>query len=270
MGVIIWTYNYNLTEIKMHYYWNYWNGHLEQFEFEMIKIKNSFENWTSGRILPASSYETIYNNLYIKFGEKEKDEKELFKEDEKWIQFLCSSCVDKCLLDNHLIFKIPLLNIIFENFKELSENHPALVANVLSLIGYVVSSNIVIPNSHLSSYGRYYQLSKTSFFDVLTFNLWISWISFQESFRTSFKNFNSTILDVYYWGHSSTILAIPLPNFISYPKDYNFWEEVLLLPSPNPNGTIEENSSLIKSHTVTTNKFMTFGSSISTVVLMLL
>ncbi|CAG8544579.1 1976_t:CDS:2 [Cetraspora pellucida] len=206
IGVIIWTYKN--SGIKMHYYWNYWNNRLEGFEFERIRFKSLLKDWTPGRILPASSYETIYMNLNIKFG---KEEKQLFKiflednikeefyltcygnilmktfikfNDDKWIRFLGDSCMNKFVQDNnHFISKISLLCIIFENFKELSENYPTFIASTLSMIGFVVTSNIVIPNStssHLSSYGIYYQLSKTSILDTLISRFWNYWIGFYE------------------------------------------------------------------------------------------
>ncbi|CAG8770898.1 2363_t:CDS:1, partial [Cetraspora pellucida] len=274
IGVIIWTYRN--SEIKMHYYWNYWNDRLEQFEFEMIKFKNFFKKWTPGRILPASNYETIYKNLDIKFG---KEEKKLFKtflednireefyltcygkilmktfielNDDKWIRFLGGSCIEKCLRDNnHLISKISLLSIIFENFDELSDSHPAFIASTLSSIGFVLPSDIITPNSsssHLSSYGNYFHLSKTSLLDRLISNFRIYWISFQQSFQINFENFQKNnhffrnfivnpivnpIIGFYSESHSSTILAIPLPSFVSYPKHYNFWKE-LLFPVSNP------------------------------------
>ncbi|CAG8531777.1 9678_t:CDS:2 [Cetraspora pellucida] len=281
IGVIIWTYRN--SEIKMHYYWNYWNNRLEGFEFERIKFKSLLKDWIPRRILPASNYETIYKNLDIKFGkEADKEAKKLFEtflednireefyltcygkilmetliklKDDKWIRYLGGSCIDKCMQDNnHLISKISLLSIIFENFNELSENHPAFIASTLSSIGFVVPSNIVTPNSnspHLSSYGKYCHLSKTSFIDILTSNLWIHWISFQQSFQTNFEKFQEShpffrkfiinpinefivnpIIGFYYVGNTSTILAIPLPNFVSYSKDYNLWKE-LVLPVSN-------------------------------------
>ncbi|CAG8714838.1 13709_t:CDS:2, partial [Cetraspora pellucida] len=236
IGVIIWTYRH--SEIKMHYYWNYWNDHLEGFEFEKIKFKSLLKNWMiPARILPASNYKTIYNNLDIKFGKTE--EKQLFKNflednikekfyfscygkilikrfielnDDKWIRSLGQNCIEKCMKENnYLISKISLLSIIFENFKELSENHPAFIASALSVIGFVVCSKIVITNSsHLSSHGKYRHLSKTSLLDRLVSNFWIYWISFRKRFQNILQNFQES--------HSSIILAIPLPDFASYPK----------------------------------------------------
>ncbi|CAG8576127.1 26856_t:CDS:2, partial [Racocetra persica] len=167
--------------------------------------------------------------------------------DDKWIRFLGQSCLEKIIDDNHLISKISLLSIIFENFKELSENQPTFIASTLSLIGFVVPSKNLIPtsnSSHLSTYGSYYHLSKTSILHIITSNLWIRWISFKKEFQIKFENFQEKhpffrdsfvkpIKDFYYVGHSSTILAIPLPNFVSYPTDYNFWK-ALLLPASNP------------------------------------
>ncbi|CAG8439911.1 8601_t:CDS:2 [Cetraspora pellucida] len=235
IGVIIWTYRG--SEIKMHYYWNYWNDRLEKFEFDAQKFKSLLKDWIPGRILPASNYKIIHNNLDIKFGKAEKQLFKMFLEDnikekfyltcygkilmktfielndDKWIRSLGQNCIEKCMKENnHLISKISLLSIIFENFKELSENHPAFIASALSAIGFFVASNIVIQNStssHLSSYGRYYHLSKTSFLDILTSNLW-------------------PIVDFGYVGNSSTILAIPIPGFVSYSKDYNFRKELIL------------------------------------------
>ncbi|KAF0383400.1 transient receptor potential cation channel subfamily a member 1-like [Gigaspora margarita] len=262
IGIIIWTYSKNSknSDIKIHYYWNDWNNHLEDFVLEQKKFEDylyGFKDWTPGRILPVSSYETIYNNLDVKFGEKE-----LFKEflknsveeefyltcygkhlmktlielkNDKWIRHLGQSCINKCIQDNtHLISKISLLSIVFENFDKLSENHPQFIASTLSKIGFVVPSTIVNPkstSSHLSSYGRYYQLYNTSFLDILTSSLWNHWINFQKRFQFNFQKFQiSNLCDR---DNNTTILAIPIPNFVSYPKKYNFWKE-LLLPSPNP------------------------------------
>ncbi|KAF0524640.1 transient receptor potential cation channel subfamily a member 1-like [Gigaspora margarita] len=270
IGVFIWTYN-KLCGVKMHYYWNDWDNRLEEFIFDKSKFKSLLTDRTPGRILPFSSYETIRRNSDIEFGEGkallfkqflENNINEVFYltcygknlmraliklKDDKWIRLLGKSCIDKCVKDNNfLISKISLLNIIFENFKVLSENHPAFIASALSLLGFVIPFNIVIPNStssHLSKYGGYYHLSKTSYFDILTSILWVHWISFQKRFQNKLQNFQNShpflnsivkrVIDFYNVGHSTTVLAIPLPNFVSYPKDYNFWEE-LLLPKPNP------------------------------------
>ncbi|CAG8663039.1 19967_t:CDS:2, partial [Dentiscutata erythropus] len=239
IGVFIWTYK--LSDIKMHYYWNDCNDRLEGFVFEKTKLKILSEKWTSGRILPASNYETIHENLDVKFGDKE-----LFKEfltsnideefyltcygkilmktlislkDEKCIRCLGLSCMEKFVKDkNHLISKISLLSIIFESFEELSENHPAFIASVLSLIGFVVPSNTVIPDSissHLSAYGGHYHLSTTSFLDILFSNFWNRWISFQETFQNSFQNFQENHpyfqdLIVHVSGHNlNEVLLLP-------------------------------------------------------------
>ncbi|CAG8615972.1 6439_t:CDS:2, partial [Dentiscutata erythropus] len=267
IGVFIWTYK--LSDIKMHYYWNDCNDRLEKFVFEKMKLKILTENWTSGRILPASSYETIRDNLDIKFGENE-----LFKEflenniddefylacygkdimealillrDDKWIRRLGHSLMEKFVKDkNHLISKISLLSIIFENFEELSENHPAFIASTLSKIGFVVPSAIVNSksiSSHLSGYGKYYYLSKTSYFDILISNLWVRWISFQESFKNRFQNFQEKyplfknlivkpVIDFYVVGHIYT----QKDKWTGYKKPYisKNLNEVLLLPEEEP------------------------------------
>ncbi|CAG8541407.1 5694_t:CDS:2 [Dentiscutata heterogama] len=160
-----------------------------------------------------------------------------------WIRFLGGKCIDKCIQNNnHLISKFSLLSIIFENFAKLSESHPTLIASSLSKIGFVVPSDAINQksiSSHLSSYGKYYYLSKTSYLDILTSMFWDRCIVFQNCFQVWFPNFRNLfaipIINYinYYGGHNSTILAIPLPNFVSYPKDYNPWLE-FLLPSPNP------------------------------------
>ncbi|CAG8550637.1 13853_t:CDS:2, partial [Dentiscutata heterogama] len=224
-------------------------------------------------------YLTCYGKDFMKTLIKLKDD--------KLIRSLGQSCLEKCVQnDNHLISKISLLNIIFENFNDLSDNHPAFIASMLTNIGFVVPSTTVNTNStssHLSSYGRYCQLSKTQYLDILISSLWIRWNSFFQKDPKHFLNFQNT--------HNSIILAIPLPNFVSYPKKYNFWKE-LLKPSPNSftysnkieaystdpndpwnlattyntidsNGTIEENSSLIEPPTTTTNMFMLMGSAIA-------
>ncbi|RIB14682.1 hypothetical protein C2G38_2095209, partial [Gigaspora rosea] len=212
IGVIIWTYK--ISGIKMHYFWNDWNAHLEKFDFKSNALLDRLKAWTSERILPASSYETVYKNLYAKFGESElfKDflesniENEFYLacygktlmetfisvKDDKWVRILGDKCVKQCMHkdnNNHLISKISLLSIIFENFNDLSENHPAVIASTLASIGFVVPSAFVIPNSmssHLSCYGRYYNLS-TSFFDRLISNLWVRWINFKENYFQKFQ-----------------------------------------------------------------------------------
>ncbi|RIB06368.1 hypothetical protein C2G38_2148081 [Gigaspora rosea] len=251
IGVIIWTYR--SFEIKMHYYWNDCNESLVDFDFEKSKFKNLFKYWTPGRILPASSYETICKNLNIKFGEKKlfdefledniKEEfyltcygKDLMKtlikqKDDKWIRFLRNSCMNKFVQEtNPLLSKISLLRIIFDRFNELSEIHPTFIASTLSLIEFVVPSNIVNLDStslHLSSYGRYCHLSETSYLDIFIPNLWNPFISFFQKWQ---KYFNQ---DSHNSNHSSIVLAIPLPNFVSYPKEYeNIWLE-FWHPKPN-------------------------------------
>ncbi|KAF0485002.1 transient receptor potential cation channel subfamily a member 1-like [Gigaspora margarita] len=119
------------------------------------------------------------------------------------------------------------------------ENHPTIIASALSKIGFVVLSIKVNPKSivlHLPSYRGYYYLSKTSFHDILISNIWINFLKdFQESlsyysyYRDLIVQINS-LSDIRY---SSIILAIPLPNFVSYLKVYNFWKELLLF-SFNP------------------------------------
>ncbi|RIB28361.1 hypothetical protein C2G38_1513929 [Gigaspora rosea] len=266
IGIFIWTYK--LSEIKMHCYWTNCNDRLEDFLFEKEKLKIVTEEWISGRILPVSNVEIICKNLDVKFGGKEffeefiknKIDEEYYLalygrffmkvfislKNDKLIRYLCQSCMDKCVQDdNHLISKISLLSIIFENFNEISVIHPASIANTLSKIAFVVPTTVTSPKStslHLSSYGKYCYLSKTSCLDILTSIFWNRWISFQKWFQNRFPKFqdryllrNLTVKHVIEFinlGHNTTVLAIPLPNFVSYPKDYNFWID-LLLPSHN-------------------------------------
>ncbi|CAG8434906.1 7160_t:CDS:2 [Scutellospora calospora] len=287
IGVIIWTFKFSKAnktkEIKLHYYWNDCNsrlenfvsdhnGSLKEFDFSDLKFEDRFKNWTSARILPASSYETIYKNLDIKFGNEQLFEQflkdNIFEEfylicygknlmktfisvkDDKWIRSLGGSCVDKCMQDNnHLIFKIPLLSIIFENFVELSENHPAFIASILSTVAFIAPTTKISSestSSHLSSYGRYCHLSRTSYFDIITSNLFDHFNSFQNNFQKFqtnhplfrkfivklYENLVKPVKEFYYTSYSSTVLAIPLPNFVSYSKVYNSWKE-FILPKPN-------------------------------------
>ncbi|CAG8540838.1 320_t:CDS:2, partial [Scutellospora calospora] len=282
IGVIIWTFKpCRITEtktIKMHYYWNNCNSSLEEFvldnngslkNFDFEEFKDLFNDWTLGRILPSSSYETICKNLNVKFDDeqlllyffKDNINEEFYLncygeilmktfislKNDKWIRSLGKNCIEKCIPDNHfLIFKIPLLSIIFDNFNELSENHPAFIASVLSMIAFIVPSTIINPestSSHLSSYGRYCHLTKTSYLDMITSSLLNRLIRFQKNFQKNFQEFQKShplfqkfIVKLYKQvkgvGYSSTVLAIPLPNFVSYPDGYDFWSE-LLLPSFN-------------------------------------
>ncbi|KAF0511006.1 transient receptor potential cation channel subfamily a member 1-like [Gigaspora margarita] len=253
IGVIIWTYK--LFGIKMHYYWNDWNDRLENFVFEMTLFKSLFKDWKPGRILPVSNYETILKNLDIEFGKEKAYLFEVFlkdniteefyltcygkdlmealikQKDDKLIRFFGQSCIDKCILNNnHLISRISLLSIIFENFNELSNTHPSFIASTLSSIEFVVPGNIVntdSTSSYISSYGKYCHLSKTSYLDILFPNIWNPFISF---FQRCQKYVNQVSHSS---NHSSVVLAIPLPNFVSYPKEYkNFWNE-FWHPKPN-------------------------------------
>ncbi|KAF0524633.1 transient receptor potential cation channel subfamily a member 1-like [Gigaspora margarita] len=230
IGVIIWTYIFssNPNKIKMHYYWNDWNDSLVDFDSEKINYKdllNHFENLNSERILPTSSYKTIYKNLDIKFDLMETF---ISLNDDKWVRSLGDRCINKCMQENYyFISKISLLSIIIENFNELSKNHHAFLASILSRIAFVIPSTIVNLNStspHLSHYGKYYHLSKVSYREILISNLWVHCISF---FVKRTKYFNQDSLN------NSIILEIPLPNFVSYPTKYNFWKD-LLLPNVSP------------------------------------
>ncbi|CAG8624551.1 10786_t:CDS:1, partial [Scutellospora calospora] len=289
IGIIIWTFRSSkgtkTKEIKMHYYWNDCNGRLEnfvfdhngslkEFDFSDLKFEDRFKNWTSERILPASSYITIYYNLDVVFGEtllfEQFLEENIFEEfyltcygknlmetfillkENKWIRSLGDSCIEKCMWDrnnNHLIFKIPLLSIIFEKFIELSENDPEFIASVLAIIAFIVPNNEISSDSissHLSSYGKHCHLSKTSYFDTFSSNLLDLLNSFQNRFQNFQKNYPllqnfivklyenlvKPVKEFYYVGNSSTVLAIPLPNFVSYPKKYSFWKE-LIMPCSN-------------------------------------
>ncbi|CAG8750944.1 6890_t:CDS:1, partial [Dentiscutata heterogama] len=131
-------------------------------------------------------YLTFYGKIFMETLAKLKDD--------KWASTLGEKCIGKCLQsNNHLISKISLLSIIFENFNELSENHLAFIASILSYIGFVVPCTNVNPSiisSHISSYGRYCHLSKTSSLDILISNIWVRWISsFKKYIPTSFLNF---------------------------------------------------------------------------------
>ncbi|RIB28864.1 hypothetical protein C2G38_2137125 [Gigaspora rosea] len=231
----------------MLYYWNNcnlkgWNGNLENFNFEKVEKNELFNNKDSERFLPASSYEIVYKNLDIVFGKEKLFHKfledniddefylacygnDLMKtfiklNDDYWVR----DCGRGCLMPtattaknkNFIISKISLL---FENFTELSEDHPTYIASLLTNIAFVLpkdTPDLQSTTSHLSSYGRYCHLSRTSFFDIYTSN--ISWSKFAKYFVNLFKNSR----------HSSIKLVIPLPNFVTYPKDYNFWKELLL------------------------------------------
>ncbi|CAG8577347.1 6375_t:CDS:2, partial [Scutellospora calospora] len=317
IGVIIWTFKFSKATktkiISMHYYWNGFNDCLEKFafdrdfdkfnhdrdfdkfkhdrDFDKFMVKHLFESWTSERILPASSYETIYFNLDVKFGGtplfleflKDNINEEFYLtcygnilmrtfsslKDDKWIRTVGDSCINKCLHDNnHLIFKISLLSIIFENIVELSENQPAFIASIFSMVAFVVPSTIINQKSHslhLSSFGRYYHLSRTSSLDILTSNFWNSNLYFQfqngfrkflNSLRALFSCFESLLLVLisvpsvvlspllllvnrfYSINQNPTIvLAFPIPNFVSYSKYYN-WKELI---RPIPNSFISSN-----------------------------
>ncbi|CAG8779417.1 18468_t:CDS:2 [Dentiscutata erythropus] len=223
------------------------------------------------------TYKTICENLDVRFGEKKLFE-ELLKNDiddefylacygeelmrafislnyGKWIRYLGQRCLDKCVQnDNYLISKISLLSIIFEWFNVLSKYHPAFIANILSRIRFVVPSTMVIPDSsHLSSYGIYYHLSKTSSLDILISKFWNRWDRWR--FQNWIRNFFSILpefilvpllllcsipaaffIELYKFFHAkqySIILAVPYPNFVSYPKYYNILHESII-PSNSP------------------------------------
>ncbi|CAG8480194.1 3812_t:CDS:2 [Dentiscutata heterogama] len=161
--------------------------------------------------------------------------------DDSLIRVLADKCIKGCVKDNtHAIFKISLLSIIFDfdSFSKLLENHPAFIASFLTKIAFVLPSPSVNrkSTSHLSSHGVYSHLSKTSFIDILASNISKNWINFKEKHKITFsfiKNrFIYPLINIYYPNYTSTKLLIPLPNFGSYPKDYDFWNE-LWRPEPN-------------------------------------
>ncbi|RIB28867.1 hypothetical protein C2G38_2156839 [Gigaspora rosea] len=223
IGIFVWSVKHKLKkkgkEIRMLYYWNNcnlkgWNSDLEKFNLEKVEKNKLFNNKDSERFLPASNYEIICKNLDVVFGREKlfykflgdniDDEfyltcygndlmKTLIKlNDDFWIHDLGRCCLNAILKNlNFMISKISLLKIIFENFTELSKDHPAYIASLLTQIA-------------------------TSFLDIYASN--IAWSNFVKYFVNLFKNSR----------HSSVKLVIPLPNFVTYPKDYNFWKELLL------------------------------------------
>ncbi|KAF0363846.1 transient receptor potential cation channel subfamily a member 1-like [Gigaspora margarita] len=251
IGIFVWSVKYKLKqkgkEIRMLYFWNNcnlkgWNGNLEKFNLEKAEKDELFNNNDSERFLPVSSYEIVYKNLDIVFG-KEKlflkflgdnidDEfyltcygNDLMKtfiklNDDFWVRDCGRGCLKPILKNkNLLISKISLLKIIFEKFTELSEEHPTYITSLLTNIAFVLPTdtpNLQSTTKHLSSYGTYCHLSRTSFLDIYKPN--ISWNNFKKYFVNLFKNSS----------HSSIKLVIPLPNFVTYPKDYKFWKELLL------------------------------------------
>ncbi|CAG8683206.1 1257_t:CDS:2, partial [Scutellospora calospora] len=114
----------------------------------------------------------------------------------------CNRSLEDFVLDNNGSFDFEEFKDLFNDWtlgrilppSKLSENHPAFIASTLSYIAFVVPSAIVdqeSTSSHLSSYGRYCHLSKTSFFDILTSNILDHLINFQESFQKSFQKFKN-------------------------------------------------------------------------------
>ncbi|CAG8602395.1 35620_t:CDS:2, partial [Racocetra persica] len=252
----------DIKDIKMHYYWNYWNGRLDKFEFEMVKFRNFFMDKISRRILPASSYETIYRNLKVKFGKEEVQLFRTFLKDNVFEDFYLT-CYGKILMETFIKLKDDkwfLLRLKFQT--------PFL---------------------------QIFPVMEDTFIDILISNFWDRWIKFQNSHPLFRDSIVRPVINFYYRGHivghSSTILAIPLPNLVYYPKEYNFWKE-LLLPTfahsfhlllrysidqndplnsvtMDPNSVIEYNSSLTESYIATENMFTMMGSAISAVYLML-
>ncbi|CAG8452319.1 1779_t:CDS:2 [Scutellospora calospora] len=316
IGVIIWTFKSSKftkeKNIKMHYYWNDYNKSItesaDEYAFnKKINDDNNddcFELWTSKRILPPSSYDTIYHNLNLKFGRKllfleflEDNIKEEFYltcygkilmkifislNDDKWIIDLGNRLIDMCLYENnHLIFKLSLLSIIFENIYELSEKQPAFIASILSKIAFVVPStnkNRLKSIPHLSSFGRYNQLSVITSLDILIskywigFQYWFYWFlnwfkNWTQWFQNLFQNYPiftylvwllilllaaSNVLFIpilflfvsgFYYivncclysidENPTLVLAFPIPNFVSYSKDFYHPLKAFLLPTPS-------------------------------------
>ncbi|CAG8472256.1 7512_t:CDS:2, partial [Cetraspora pellucida] len=265
IGIFVWSVKSipdkvqkEIKEIRINYYWNNcnlegWDGHLRNFNLEKTNIKEFFNYKDIERILPAPSYEIVCQNLDIKFGKKNDKKSKLFYtfltdniDDEFYLtcygkdlmkvliklnnDFWIRDLGKRCLLGSTknqqiMIFRISLLSIIFENFSELSENHPTYIASLLTQIAFVLASDIPdlkSTSSHLSSYGTYCHLSRTSLLDICISNISMHWNSFEKLFINPFNNSS----------HSSIKLVIPFPNFVTYPKQYNYWKE-LLLPEPS-------------------------------------
>ncbi|RIB30784.1 hypothetical protein C2G38_2136209 [Gigaspora rosea] len=195
------------------------------FDFENTNFGaflNRLNDWTSDRILPASSYITVYKNLYEKFGESE-----LFKEflkrnideefylvcygrtlmetfisvkDDKWVRTLGGICVDKCMhqdKNNHLISKISLLSIIFENFNDLSENHPAFIASTLAFFGIYLAM-IMNTIDRVISFLIIFGCFTLAFAHSLHLLLRSTSEPFQDTNINMFEKFGSAIIASYY------------------------------------------------------------------------
>ncbi|KAF0524635.1 hypothetical protein F8M41_015089 [Gigaspora margarita] len=274
IGVIIWTYKFsrNPKKIKMSHFWNNCDCRLD--DRELFK-----------ELLQSNINEEFYINCYGKdlmetLGNLKDDKlvrdlgQSCFNncmrvKDDKLVRELGLSCINNFMRENYyFISKISLLSIIFENFNELSKNHYAFIASILSIIAFVIPSTIVNLNStspHLSHYGKYYHLSKVSYCDILISKLWVHCISFFKICQDKYPN--------QYGLNNSIILAIPLPNFVSYPTKYNFQKSlkrptIYLTSSWNYLGDSTPISSWISSENFVIMLLMTIASFIIVIYLM--
>ncbi|CAG8495238.1 2210_t:CDS:2 [Dentiscutata heterogama] len=183
--------------------------------------------------VPIFLKDSIYEDFYFNCYGKELMETFILLNDDSLIRVLGDKCIKGCVKDNtHSIFRISLLSIIFDfdNFTKLLESHPAFIYSVLTKIAFVLPSlsvNQKSTSSHLSSHGVYYHLNKTSFIDQLASNIFKIF-----PFSSIKHRVIDPLVNVYYSNYASTKLLIPLPNFVSYPKEYNFWND-LWRPKPN-------------------------------------
>ncbi|CAG8749274.1 13385_t:CDS:2, partial [Cetraspora pellucida] len=203
IGIFVWSVkpipNKVQKEIRINYYWNNcnlkgWDGHLRNFNLEKTNIKEFFNYEYIARILPAP------NNI----------------DDEFYL-----TCYGKDLMKT----LIKLNNDFWIRDLELSEDHPTYIASLLTQIAFVLASDIPdlkSTSSHLFSYGTYCHLSRTSLLDICISNISMHWNRFENLFINPFNNSS----------HSSIKLVIPFPNFVTYPKEYNYWDE-LLRPEPS-------------------------------------
>ncbi|CAG8481458.1 14650_t:CDS:2 [Cetraspora pellucida] len=219
IGVIVWTIK--SEKIRIHYYWNdwdlnSWDGYLENADNSKKEIEKIFNDKNLERILPASSYAIICKNLDVEFGKdkvnlfreflkdsvyenfyftcygKELMEKFILLNDDALIRILGDKCIKECVKDNtHATFRISLLSIIFDfnYFSKLLESHPAFITSILTKIAFVLPSLLLDQrptSSHLFSYGVHYHLSRTSFIDILTSDIFKVWTNFKENHKPTF------------------------------------------------------------------------------------
>ncbi|CAG8527404.1 16685_t:CDS:2, partial [Acaulospora colombiana] len=238
-GIFIWTIN-SEEEIQLRYFWKPTHKDEEEsiFRFELtpdpfVIVTEKYDHKVQGDLELSEDFKDPFKtSLHGKAIMKEL----LNSNKTELIEKLLDSLVQSTIVNGE-ISNIQLLNIVAENFVELSQNYPYVTNKFLAQVAFFIPgdsplSEIVEHNSiskHRQHFGEYISLYSFNSLNRFIFFLRKKLIS---EFLRKFRRKSSQVED-----KKSTIkLVFPLPGFTCYPSKYVTLKELIV---PQSNGFTE-------------------------------